>query len=388
MAEVRAPAGAGEGEQYAAAGAEAFGGEPEHWRSFLEPLRAHGTARVAVDGGRVVAGAIVLPTAQHFGGRPVGSGAVSGVFVSPGHRGRGLARAVLGVLGPVLAGTGPLAVLSTGSPGLYRPWGWELVGARTAYTLPGQLLAGLRAADGELVREPGQAERARLREALAPGWDGPMRRPDWWEEIAEHWLGPRPAQRVGWRQAGRLTGWLALEPDRAAGRLVVTELWAATPEAVTGLASFLGDGRPRPLEVRFEADALPADTELLHLLDAYDVTASAGLAWMLRLVEPAAALAARGWPPALEVTAELEIQAGWRPPERLVLEVGGGGAAVTRAAGAGTVRVGAGALTAWYAGGLRLRRAVGLGLAEGPAEVLAALDAATGDRVSWLPERF
>jgi predicted acetyltransferase len=276
-------------------------------------------------------------------------------------------------------------VLSTGSPGLYRPFGWEVAGSRGAVTIPGRALADLGPAAGQLVREPSSAERSALTGGLAAGWDGAMLRPAWWEELTEAWLGARPAQRVGCREDGRLTGWLAMERDE--GTLVVSEWWTGTPDAVTGLAGFLGAGRPHPIAVRFDTGALPPDAELLHRPRSWEVEGGSSVSWMQRLTDPAAALAARGWPPGIELRAELEVVAGRRPAERLVLEIGGGEAAVT-AGGAGTVRAGAGALAAWYAGGLRLRRAAALGWVTGPEPVLAALDAATGDRVAWLPERF
>ena len=381
----REPAGDGDWEQYAIAAAEAFGGKRDAWTAFVEPMRANGRALVAVDGGRVVAGATVLPVAQHFGGRPVRSGAISNVFVLPGHRGQGLSGAVLDGLGPLLAGAGPVSVLSTGSPGVYRPHDWEIGGVRAPVTIPGRVLAELGPAGGTLVREPALAERAPLAARLAAAWDGPMSRPAWWEKLTEVWLGARPAQRAGWREGGRLTGWLAVEPRD--DRLVVSEWWTSTPDAVAGLAGFLGAGRPFPKEVRFDTGTLPPDAELLHTLRAWDVRGGPSLTWMQRLIDPAAALAARGWPPGAELRAELEITSARRPAERLVLEIGDGEAAVT-AGGAGTVRAGAGALAAWYAGGLRLRRAAALGWVTGPEPVLAALDAATGDRVAWLPERF
>ena len=259
---LREPAGDGDWEQYAIAAAEAFGGKRDAWTAFVEPMRANGRALVAVDGGRVVAGATVLPVAQHFGGRPVRSGAISNVFVLPGHRGQGLSGAVLDGLGPLLAGAGPVSVLSTGSPGVYRPHDWEIGGVRAPVTIPGRVLAELGPAGGTLVREPALAERAPLAARLAAAWDGPMSRPAWWEELTEVWLGARPAQRAGWREDGRLTGWLAVEPRD--DRLVVSEWWTSTPDAVAGLAGFLGAGRPFPKEVRFDTGTLPPDAELLH----------------------------------------------------------------------------------------------------------------------------
>jgi hypothetical protein len=52
------------------------------------------------------------------------------------------------------------------------------------------------------------------------------------------------------------------------------------------------------------------------------------------------------------------------------------------------VRIGVGALSAWYSGHLRASDAARLGLATGPDRDLAALDRLTGDRPVWLPDHF
>jgi hypothetical protein len=52
------------------------------------------------------------------------------------------------------------------------------------------------------------------------------------------------------------------------------------------------------------------------------------------------------------------------------------------------VRLGVGALAAWYAGAMPATRGARLGLVEGPAADLAAMDALTADRPVWLPDAF
>jgi hypothetical protein len=74
-------------------------------------------------------------------------------------------------------------------------------------------------------------------------------------------------------------------------------------------------------------------------------------------------------------------------PASLVLEVEAGAARVSPGGG-GRVRIGVGALSAWYAGALRTTRAARVGLAEGPTEDLEAMDPLTGDRPVWLPDAF
>ena len=111
-------------------------------------------------------------------------------------------------------------------------------------------------------------------------------------------------------------------------------------------------------------------------------------AWILRLVDPISALEARGWPDLAQARVALEIQDPFADgPQRVVLEVENGHARATPG-GTGGVRIGIGALSAWYAGHLRATEAARLGLASGGGADLAALDRLIGDHRVWLPDHF
>src|SRR5205823_14165239 len=75
----------------------------------------------------------------------------------------------------------------------------------------------------------------------------------------------------------------------------VDSLWAATPAARLGLLGFLGGHSMQVRTTTLTGGAAAFDHDLLWLLDEQDVRSEGGLAWMQRIVDPAAALSARGW---------------------------------------------------------------------------------------------
>jgi predicted acetyltransferase len=272
---------------------------------------------------------------------------------------------------------------------LYRRSGWEVAGRAETFSVSSRAIARM-SGSGEPVSDPGTAARE-LQRHVAGNWNGPFERPDWWWD----WRHPVPAPdrqyRYGWTEEGELTGFLAFRhlsrTDRAHG-LLVTELWTRTGNALNGLLGFLGSHGAQVPEMTFGPAVLPMRHDLLWLACGADVQARGYAPWMLRLVDPRTALQARGWSAALDHRVELEIHDPMTErPQRLVLEVSGGEASITPG-GSGEARLGLGALSAWYAGGLTAVRAARLGLASGPPEVLAAMDSLTRDRPAWLPEVF
>lgn len=257
------------------------------------------------------------------------------------------------------------------------------------HTIALSALAGLRGA-GAPVLDPGPGIRG-LQRALAGRWNGALDRPGWWSPWRDGRDHPRPRERVGWVEAGRLTGFMSIERapgDRREYRLVVRELWAGTPGASAGLAGYLAAHASLAGEVVLRPPAQPDLPDLALLVTPGAVATEARDPWMLRLLDPVGALAGRGWRHGPGVRLELEIADPWRgAPERLVLEVEGAEARVAPG-GEGRVRLGVGALSAWYAGALGATRAARLGLAEGPPADLQAMDALTHDRPIWLPDEF
>jgi predicted acetyltransferase len=166
------------------------------------------------------------------------------------------------------------------------------------------------------------------------------------------------------------------------------ELWAATRNAAAGLLGFLGSHGAMTKDVCFHHAALPSAPDVTFLTDLDGMDGDMFGTWMLRLVDVAGALEARGWPDHVSCRVALEVDDPFLDaPQRLVLEVQEGVARVTPG-GDGGVRTGVGALSAWYSGYLRACDAARQGLLDGGTRELAALDRLTGDRRVWLPDHF
>jgi predicted acetyltransferase len=111
------------------------------------------------------------------------------------------------------------------------------------------------------------------------------------------------------------------------------------------------------------------------------------LCWMQRIINIDTAMTARGWPERAAGRLDLEVTDPITGVDRLVLEVEGGSARVTPG-GSGAIRCGIGALSAWYSSALRAQDAVRLGLLEGDADAVTAMDALIAGGLPWLPDFF
>lgn len=389
--QIAAPRGDGDWEQFTAIEGQAFATTPEATARYIASVRPHAIAQFARVGDRVVGGALALPCHQLVGGRPVTAGAVASVCIAPEARGGGLGRALMAALVDAMRGEQlALAPLWPSSVTFYRRLGWEIAGHVSQFTVPSRAL-GLRAA-GAAVPDPDQAEVNATRRDQAAAWCGPIDRPEWWWA----WRLPVPAPdlsyRYGWREEGRLTGFVAFRHEPPGDRrwgfdIWVSDFWAATSDALDGLLGLLAsDGALSP-KVRFDYGALPATPDLIWRVGELDVETSGTNGWMLRAIDPGRALEASGWPAGIDHHLELAIDQPDAPPIAITVEFAEGSARVG-AGGAGRVRLGSGAFAAWYAGGIRAETAARLGLAGGPADDLAAMDLLTADRRPWLPDMF
>jgi predicted acetyltransferase len=348
----------------------------------------------ALDGGRLVGKAIDLEHTYYYGGQAVPGSGVAGVAIAPESRGRGLLGDLLGPLmaqarerGAVISALFP----TTAVP--YRRLGWELVGALNWTAVPTAALAGERRPDGMTVRPADPADVPAILELYRAwamdgtgllGRTGPLFDREPADLLAGHdgysvAVGPDGIE--GYASWDREAGY-----DEA-GVLAVPDLVAATPRALTTLLAMLATWRSvaPTLHLRLRPDD-----------PAWLVTGMAGArhlsgqSWMLRLIDAPAAVAARGWPAAVTGTVDLDLVDDLCPwnTGRHQLTVKDGAAALTPG-GAGTVRVGPGALAVLYAGASApavLRRA-GL-LTGGNADTDAFLTAATAGPPPGLLDYF
>ncbi|MET9859231.1 GNAT family N-acetyltransferase [Streptomyces smyrnaeus] len=366
-------------------------------------LRAHGVAAVAVRGTQVLGGGLFLPFAQHFGGRPVPSGGVAWLAVAPWERGAGLARRLTEEGTDRLRGEhgAVLACAWTPAPGMYRRWGWEAAAVASSYALdPAELPAP---PPGYETVVPDEAACTRLRERLSPGWNGPLRRPAWWhgwkQRVTEGalTLGVVPEDsRTGTGSASRrgdLAGYatVTVEPHRPWGvTAVVHDLWHEGLDALPALLAAVGARSPQVREIRFRRSVLPRPGPLQWALSRYAVREDGWYPWMLRLLDVRRALQARGWDPQPRGGLGLEVVSpkGRTAPYALTFENGLLHARRGSHPSSRTVRLPSATLAAWYAGGLPLRQAARLGMADGDGRDLALLDTLAAGPAPWLPESF
>jgi predicted acetyltransferase len=350
---------------------------------------------VARRGGAIVGCYLLGRVDQRFGGAPVPATAVAGVAVRPEARGLGAGGALMrDLVGTARESGAALAPLWGAVPRFYRRWGWGLCERAVSHRVRVDALLGLRGR-GEPRRDPAFDAWQPVWAEHVAGYDGAVDLVPWLiastdaeaDDPGEH------RHLLAWTEAGRITGCVRFSQRRSGGQVVtdVRRFAAITPDALRGLLHLVASSDGQGEEIVFVAGRLPARHPLLHVLpDPHRgwLRSEGGYCWMQRLTDLGAALRARGWDRrvrgavTLAVDDPLAVEA-----TRLRVDLEDGGVAV-REGGDGALRLGAAALASWYCGALDLVTALRLGLAEGPVEAAALLDAARPARDTWLSEEF
>ena len=367
-------------------------GEHDYWQAEQERVIRDRRCLGAFAGHRLVAAARFHDMTQWWNGRAVPMAGVAAVTVAPEERGRGVGRALVTALLEVIAARGyPLSVLFPSTLPIYRSLGWEIAGTSHEAVIAAHALRSLAPADQAVAAGPEPEPAGGVRRA------GPQ---DAAEAAAvlgrvhggARDCGPNVPDEQSLRLAlgtGSRFGYLAGDGlllytwreghDEVFVHLAVAAS-AATTRALWGVV-----GSHCWIAERVRARVGPADPVWWlarePVADAVDHDD-----WMLRVVDPAAAVAARGFPPAAEFAVRLRLADAARPTNSGLwrLEVGEARGSLVReddaaAGGAdvgGILTLGARGLAALYAGApvATLRRA---GLAAGgDAKADALLDGA------------
>ncbi|MGH3211677.1 MAG: GNAT family N-acetyltransferase [Trebonia sp.] len=265
------------------------------------------------------AGAAMLHDMRQFWlGRPVRMSGVASVKVAPEHRGRGIGRTLMTELLNLIADRGyPLSALYPATMPIYRSLGWELAGGRYQFSVPARSLRGLiepdKAAGGGGAghqdvpgRRAAAADVATVIRVIgddhrAARDSGPL---TWDEGPAAQWLG-RPD----------LYSYLAGDDGFAAYRWSGGDVWvecvhARTPETLRALWSVIASHSSTTDNVTGRAGP---DDPFWWLTRERDATVTRRSMWMLRVVDAAAAIAARGFPPGVTASVPLQIHDQNRP---------------------------------------------------------------------------
>ncbi len=343
--------------------------------------------------GRLVGRLVVLPFGQFFGGRPIPMGGVSAVVVAPDCRGRGVGRALLDAAlvhmrthGEVISALGPATV------GVYRKLGWELAGEQHVRSVPTSDLAGLgRSEMHERPACPDDDDAIKRTYVRVAGTRaGMLARPAfvWTPRLA---AGP-DRQRFVVEREGSVTGYVSYSCHRrtAGGyHLVVDDFAAPDWDSERALWRHLGGHRAQTDDVT--VIGTPLDTLALHLPEP-TIRVVHEHHWMLRLVDVAGAIAARGYPSGVSASIPLSVSdpcitanAGtW------LLEVEGGRGALTGAnARDGAPSITINAFAALFSGATSARTLAAAGLLLGAsAEHLATLDAVFAGPTPVMTDQF
>jgi predicted acetyltransferase len=372
----------------------AFGAERERPSWWREDRPGRLDWAVFDESGRMIAKATDRAQGHWFGGRLVPACGIAGVIVAPELRGTGLARLVLTHLLHAARGRGAvIATLFRTSPEVYRAFGCEEVGAMTRVAVPAAVLAELARPRGVLLRPAEAHDVAAVLDAyraLARAGSGLMERSGpLFDTSPEAVLAGHDGLTVA-VEGGAVAGYASWDREPGydeSGRLRVSDLIAHTADATTALLAMLGSwSRVTPtISLR-----LP-DPDPAPLLASFVGTrVESREPWMLRVLDAAGAVAARGWPAPVSGAVDLAIDDDLCPwntgPHRLVL---GGGEGRLEPGGSGAVRLTMRGFALLYAGGAGpaiLRRA-GM-LSGGGAESDAFLAAATAGPVPALLDYF
>jgi predicted acetyltransferase len=298
----------------------------EYWRAEMLGCIADERQFGVWDGGRLVGAARYYDMRQYWLGRPVPMAGVGGVKVAPEARGQGVGRALMKELLGVMIERGyVLSVLYPATARLYRSLGWELAGGNYRADVPGRSLGSLLPPDPEVTADPAEPDRAGPDPAASgAGQQTQVRR-----------AVPQDAEQV----IAVLAGVYAAAGDcgPAVGDAGTVRRWLADPDLFSYLAAdgFLGygwHGSDREINVHVlqagsarTARALwgivashASVTEVVHatvgpqdpiawLTTEPDVTLHMHRTWMLRVLDPAAAIAGRGFPAGANARAVLRL---------------------------------------------------------------------------------
>lgn len=311
----------------------------------------HENVRVARLQGRTVGGLIEIPMGQWFGGRSVPMLGIAGVGVAPEARGQGVARSLM--LDTLRAARERGIAVSTLYPAaiaLYRAAGYELAGSRFRHTAQLRTLPIVRSdLRVEVLGPDAESAVESLYRTVAAEHTGYLDRGLYvWRRVRQNRQG-EPLPGFGVFGSRGLEGYVYLSQQGPPEQLdLVVQDFVATSGAVAlRLLALLADHRSTMKSLVLTGAApsplLLAPTELLFKTDVSDT-------WMLRVVEPALALTARGYPH-IELGVDLELTDRTLPENsgRYQLEVSGGRAQVSRG-GSGAVALDERALAALYTG--------------------------------------
>ncbi len=377
-------------EQYAQIARVSFGLSLEDAHIFIRRA-GNENIRLLCEDGAVSGGLIVLKCGQWFGGRCVPTAAIVAVATAPHRRGFGVASKLMNaMLREMRDDSVPISTLYPATVAYYRKLGYGLAGGRFQVRLPASALPH---PDRALPIRPMVEEDADRIERFYDQWaqwnHGNLRRHSY------HWArvrSPRGKDARGFviERDGNIEGYLYCLQERPEDAhdvtLKVTDFAATTPQASRRILDFLADHRSMVAEVILHTG--PADP-LLTLLPETAYALRLELYWMVRVINVAKALEARGYPAGLEAELHLQIddQSLGANSGRYVLTVSDAAGQV-RPGGDGLLRMSQRALATMYAAHLSPHALHAVGLLHGDPDQLAAAQSVFAAPAPWMRDQF
>jgi predicted acetyltransferase len=261
--------------------------------------------RVGELDGELVASLVLYPLQAYVRGQRLNAIGIGSVAVSPEHRRRGVAEALLRATLRELRQRGDaMCLLYAFRSDFYRRFGWALIERTALLSLPPSALPASE--ESRRVRRMRLPDRPAVmelyeRQAQEVGHFALTRKPEWWEKRLWSYEGDWVVYEG--RRRGQIEGYLQYQIDNAEGPwklvLTVNEFVAGTPAAHRGLWGHLHALRDQAVEI---VAAVPGDgLWLSQLSDAVNLRGELklgvhrsaghlGYGAMLRLVDVKAAL--------------------------------------------------------------------------------------------------
>ncbi|MCA9076671.1 MAG: GNAT family N-acetyltransferase [Planctomycetaceae bacterium] len=360
-----------------------------YWETFKRRIGAENLRTVHLDG-RVVGGLGFYAAGQWFGGRVIPCAAVAAVGISPEVRGGGAAEYQMRSLVEELHSAGtPVACLFASTQRLYRKTGFEHAGSRYSYDLPMNAI-GVRDYELPVTEVPldSPAPFEAIAEKRARLTNGHLdRTPGLWERLLQHPGGHQAGYVIGNPSdpEGFLIDRYCVDHEET-GHLYVRDMAALTPSAGRRLWALIAGHRSTIPWVHWCG---PAVDPMLCLTAECKRANAQLLRWMVRIIDVAQALEARGYPSDVSGELHLEVHDDLLPANngRIILTVANGKATVT-SGGRGDLKVGINGLAPLYTAFLPAQVLKSVGRLDGDDATLRLADQLFAGPEPWMPEIF
>lgn len=373
-----------------------FGAPPARTRRWMRVI-GHNNLRLARLDGEIVGGLGLFYFGQYFGGRAVPTSGVTIVGVRPEFRAGGVGAAMIQEMLRQEHEAGvPLSLLYPSTWGFYRGAGYENAGHCIRYKID---VAGLRPRGGgddagalrvRPLRKRDELGVAKFYEALARHGDGNLcrARRQWHRILHLTTTSLYPYVIEERARPHRLRGYFSFEQSSSGFpyKIFIKDYRVADPQAMGALLRFLASHRSMAETIEVEGGA----TDPLNLASEATISEIGHTSvWMLRILDVARALTARGYARQVAGVVQLELRDDRMKHNegRWTLRVRDGRALVAPG-GRGEVKLDIRGLASLYSGFRSAHALVPVGLASGPVASLDALSAMFAGPAPWMNDRF